>query len=134
MASRGVVLSTRAPNASPAFEAASRDRQGRALDVTPIAGLLERIVDSWHPEQIWLFGSRARGDATPQSDWDLLAVLPDDAGDDALDPLVSWRLRKDAGVYADILPCLSRDFREDRTTPNTLAYEAATEGVLLYER
>lgn len=26
-----------------------------------------------------LFGSRARGDATPESDWDVLAMLKDDA-------------------------------------------------------
>jgi hypothetical protein len=64
----------------------------------------------------------------------LLVVLPDDAGDDALDPLTGWRLRRDSGVPADIVPCLSRDFHEDRTTPNTLAYEAATSGVLLHER
>lgn len=132
MASRGVALPTQAPGAS--FGVGVRDRQGRALDVTPVARLLSSIVEAWHPETVWLFGSRARGDATHQSDWDLLVVLPDDAGDEALDPLVSWRLRKEAGVYADVVPCLSRDFCEDRATPNTLAYEAATEGVLLYER
>jgi uncharacterized protein len=111
-----------------------RDRLGGALDLAPISPLLERIIDAWHPEQVWLFGSRARGDATAQSDWDLLVVLPDEAGDDALDPLVAWRLRKAVGAYADIMPCLSHDFHEARTTPNTLAYEAFTAGVLLYEQ
>jgi uncharacterized protein len=102
--------------------------------VAPIARLLKRLVEAWHPEQIWLFGSRARGEATDQSDWDLLVVLPDNADDSALDPLTSWRLRKNAGVYADILPCLASDFRGARTITNTLAYEAATAGILLYER
>jgi predicted nucleotidyltransferase len=112
----------------------ARDRRGRAIDFSPLVRLLERIVDGWQPEQVWLFGSRARGNATLESDWDLLVVLPDDAGDDALDPLAAWRLRRDAGVPADVVPCLARDFHEDRNTPNTLAYEAATEGILLYER
>ncbi len=88
----------------------------------------------WAPEQIWLFGSRARGDAGPESDWDLLVVVPDGLSDSALDPVVAWRLQRESGVSADLVLCRASDFREDRTTPNTLAFEAAHRGVLLYER
>jgi predicted nucleotidyltransferase len=28
--------------------------------------------------ELYLYGSRARGDATPESDWDLLLILPDE--------------------------------------------------------
>jgi len=37
--------------------------------------MVRRIVERFHPEQIILFGSRARGDARPDSDVDLLVVL-----------------------------------------------------------
>lgn len=35
------------------------------------------IVTRFHPEQVILFGSQARGDATPDSDVDFLVVMPD---------------------------------------------------------
>lgn len=42
-----------------------------------IEATVERIVDACAPERIWLFGSRARDEAGPSSDWDLLAMVPD---------------------------------------------------------
>ncbi|MFN7019298.1 MAG: nucleotidyltransferase domain-containing protein, partial [Fimbriimonadales bacterium] len=30
------------------------------------------------PMELYLYGSRARGDATPESDWDFLLILPDE--------------------------------------------------------
>jgi uncharacterized protein len=36
-----------------------------------------RLVAQLRPEEVWLFGSRARGDHRPDSDIDLLVVLPD---------------------------------------------------------
>ncbi len=40
---------------------------------------VRRLVEAFHPERIYLFGSRARGDARPDSDYDLMVILPDDA-------------------------------------------------------
>jgi hypothetical protein len=100
----------------------------------PLEVLLSRIHARWRPEQVWLFGSRARGDAGPTSDWDLFVVVSDDVPDGELDPLVGWGLQRGSGVSADVIACRASDFREDHTTPNTLAFDAAREGVLLYER
>jgi predicted nucleotidyltransferase len=109
-------------------------RRGQGLDLAPLRALVERIIDRWSPEAIWLFGSRARGDAHESSDWDLLVVVRDDLDDAEFDPLVGWRLQKDSGVRADVFPCRAADFREDRDTPNTLAFDAAVDGLLIYER
>ena len=38
--------------------------------------MIERIVREFDPLRIILFGSRARGTARPDSDYDLLVVLP----------------------------------------------------------
>lgn len=111
-----------------------RDRRPPALDLSPLTTLLSRIEGRYHPEQVWLFGSRARGDARPTSDWDLLVVVPDDTDERELDPVVAWRLQRGSGVYADVVPCWAREYREDRGTVNTLAYEVEREGVLIYER
>lgn len=91
-------------------------------------------MSAWHPEQIWLFGSRARGTATPASNRDLLVVVPDGIDESTVDPVSAWRLGKGCGVRAEIAPRRASDFLEDRTTPNTLAFEAATRGLLVYER
>lgn len=106
----------------------------RRVDVAEIRSLLGRIVSRWHPQQIWLFGSRARGDSTPESDWDLFVVVDDSTGDEDLDPGVGRRLRRECGVRADVIPWRESEFREFRRTPNTLAYSVAQDGVLLHER
>ena len=122
------------PAAGPVGLPVVSDARLDRIDLTPLRALIDRLVARWRPEQIWLFGSRARGDANASSDWDLLVVVPNDIADADLDPLVGWRLQKDTGVRADVFPCRSSDFREDRTTPNTLAFDAAVDGLLIYER
>ena len=76
-----------------------------SVDILPIAPLVERIVAHLGPEEIWLFGSRAEGRARPDSDYDLLAVLPDDAPESALDLLKAWELTCGLGIPADVVPC-----------------------------
>ena len=39
--------------------------------------IVRRIVDAVHPLRIILFGSAARGQTGPHSDFDLLVVMPD---------------------------------------------------------
>lgn len=127
----------RAPVASfdpAASRSAPRDARARTIDLRPLSTLLARIEEKYHPEQVWLFGSRARGDARPTSDWDLLVVAPDHTDERDLDALVAWRLQRGSGVYADVIPCRASEFRADRHTVNTIAYTVATEGVLIYER
>jgi predicted nucleotidyltransferase len=46
-------------------------------DQASIDALVERIVDSVHPLRIIMFGSAARGDMGPDSDVDLLVVMPE---------------------------------------------------------
>jgi predicted nucleotidyltransferase len=41
--------------------------------------IVRRLVASYQPLEVYLFGSKARGDSGPDSDYDLLVVVPDDA-------------------------------------------------------
>jgi predicted nucleotidyltransferase len=109
------------------------DARGVALDVRPIDHLLARIVDEFRPLEIRLFGSRARGESSISSDWDLFVVVPDDL-EAADDMFAGYRLRRETRTRADVVLCPIAEFREDRDTPNTLAYEAAHHGVAIYER
>jgi len=109
-------------------------RESTTIDLQPIEPLLTRIEATYHPDQVWLFGSRARGDARPGSDWDLFVVVPDDTAESVLHPLVAWRLRREPGIRADVICCRTSEFLDSRETVNTLAYVVAREGVLVLER
>lgn len=44
-----------------------------------LAEIVSRLVASLHPQRIYLFGSQARGDAGPDSDYDLLVLIENPA-------------------------------------------------------
>jgi predicted nucleotidyltransferase len=44
-------------------------------EVCELARVLERLAEAFQPERIYVFGSQARGEATPNSDIDLLMVV-----------------------------------------------------------
>src|SRR5690348_3959414 len=46
-------------------------------DEALLAEAVRRLVEALQPERIYLFGSRARGDAHADSDYDLLVVVPE---------------------------------------------------------
>jgi hypothetical protein len=122
-------------SASPRAASAALDQRGHSIDLGPIAPILERVVQRWNPLQIWLFGSRARGDAGVDSDWDLLAVVPDcPEPADFDDPMTVWRVKRQPGVPSDLIVYRVSDFAADRTVPNTLAYATRLDGILVYER
>ena len=130
-ASKQVIEATSGP---AALRVAQRDARAKVIDLRPLSTLLARIEGRYHPEQVWLFGSRARGDARPNSDWDLLVVVPDATSERDLDPLTAFRLQRGSGVYADVIPCRRSEFQGDSGTVNTLAYTVLSEGMLIYER
>src|SRR5690349_1441061 len=41
--------------------------------------IVRRLAQVYEPERIYLFGSRARGESRPESDYDLLVIVADDA-------------------------------------------------------
>src|SRR5690606_26551091 len=66
-------------------EAIAELMEGRRKTVGPFRSesaaldfLVSKMVAAARPRAIWLFGSRARGDSGAGSDFDFLAVFPDD--------------------------------------------------------
>jgi uncharacterized protein len=104
-----------------------------ALSLPP--GVIQRIVEVLEPEEVWLFGSRARETHGPDSDWDLMAVLPDTAPEERLDIASVWgALRELRRLRVEVIPIRRRDFEEDRDIPGELAEAVAREGRLVYGR
>ncbi|WP_089268418.1 nucleotidyltransferase domain-containing protein [Jannaschia aquimarina] len=81
--------------------------------------------------EVWLFGSRARGDFRDDSDYDVLAVVPDEAPQEVDSPVAAFRLRRKSRAHADLLTARMSDFLAARSTPNTLSFAVAHEGVRL---
>jgi predicted nucleotidyltransferase len=98
------------------------------------AAVLARIVERMSPLAIWLFGARARGRARPDSDYDLLAVMPDGTPEDDLDPVKAWAVTRDLGVPVDLIPCTLSEFEEEKNELDTLPREASRHGKLIYEQ
>ena len=98
-----------------------------------IEEITRRLVDYYHPERIYLFGSAARGDGGPDSDLDFCVVLPDDAPPLLYRPGVH-RALWDVGTAADVVRWPSSDF--DMRAANVKTSLPATivrEGKVLYD-
>lgn len=78
-----------------------------------------RLADELgHPVKVILFGSQARGDATRESDVDLLVVVP--ALDNAVRKKISnatWEVGFEAGKLVCAIPTTERDFEYYRILP-----------------
>ncbi len=103
------------------------------VDNDPIlAEIVRRLVEVLKPERIYLFGSKARGEAGADSDYDLMVVVPH-----ATEP--GYRLAQkahtliwDMGTAADI-PVWSRDAFDCRLHLRaSLPATVVREGKLLY--
>ncbi|MEP7123235.1 MAG: nucleotidyltransferase domain-containing protein [Byssovorax sp.] len=103
-------------------------------DLRPLGPLLERIIARMAPEEIWLFGSRAEGRARPDSDYDLLVVMPDESPATHLDIISAWSLVRGLDVPADIVPCTRAEFEEEKHEIDSLARAAFLRGRRIYER
>lgn len=101
-----------------------------------IAQRLKDLVlqaDGGRVRRIILFGSRARGDAQQDSDFDLLVVLRDISPDEKRSYRLSlYRAFQDAGVTVEPWVMEEEEFEETKRVIGGLAYPAWKEGVLLY--
>jgi predicted nucleotidyltransferase len=105
-----------------------------ALDLERLRPVLDRIVARLKPEEVWLFGSRVEQRARPDSDYDLLAVVPDGTPEADLDPIGAWQLARGLGVPVDIVPCTRSEFEEEKHEIDTLPRAAFLRGIRIYER
>jgi predicted nucleotidyltransferase len=97
--------------------------------------MIARIVDVLQPDQLWLFGSRVRGEARADSDWDFMAVLPDNAPEQDLDLSSVWQRLRDLRVQRVELFTMTRsEFDEWKHSLGTLAEIVASTGVLVHGR
>jgi UTP:GlnB (protein PII) uridylyltransferase len=98
-----------------------------------ISDIVRRIVETAQPEKIILFGSRARGDARPNSDFDILVIK------ESSEP----GYRRDAPLYValaglpvevEVLVYTPEEVAEWAQVPQAFVTTATREGKTVYER
>ncbi len=98
-----------------------------------IQKMVDRIVEQFHPEQIILFGSYARGNAGSDSDVDLLVVMP--VAGSKREKMVEIGLAlHDIPMPKDILVSTPEEFAWRKDVVGTIEHPAAQEGAVLYAR
>jgi predicted nucleotidyltransferase len=96
-----------------------------------IDAMAQRIVERFAPARIILFGSHARGGASPDSDVDLLVVMP--LCGTRLSTAVDIRKAlRGFGVAKDIVVLTPEEFERKKDIPGTVAFPAAHEGIVLH--
>jgi predicted nucleotidyltransferase len=102
------------------------------LDAT-LQQIVDRIVSGFSPVRIILFGSRARGTASVESDVDLL-VVTDRPGSKRQQAVAIDLALADIRVAKDVLVVGAEELERERDVVGTVAYPAWREGIVLYDR
>ena len=98
-----------------------------------VRDIVRRIVQTAQPDKIILFGSRARGDARPDSDFDVLVIK------ESSEP----GYRRDAPLYlalaglnapVDVMVYTPEEVTDWSAVPQAFVTTALREGKVVYER
>ncbi|RJP31348.1 MAG: nucleotidyltransferase domain-containing protein [Candidatus Omnitrophota bacterium] len=97
-----------------------------------IEKIVQRIVQTVHPLRIILFGSAARGDMRPDSDMDILVVMPNGASHWAvLDDL--YLHTKDMPTPIDFVVTTPDGLENHQNDWSMVYYPACREGRVIYD-
>lgn len=104
-------------------------------ETEPFQEMARAVVGAVHPEEVILFGSHARGDATSHSDVDLLVVEADPFGPHRSRREELRRIRRALALFRvpkDVLLYSREEVGRWKDSPNHVIHRAYREGKVLY--
>ena len=97
-----------------------------------LAEAVRRLVEAYHPDRIYLFGSAARGDAGADSDYDIMIVMPDQVPPAYRSCDLAYGVLRGLRMAKDILVWTQADFDGRLHLRASLPSTVVREGKLLY--
>jgi predicted nucleotidyltransferase len=94
--------------------------------------VVRRLVRAYEPDRIYLFGSCARGEAGPDSDYDLLVIIPDTAPPERRRSRLAYEVLWGTGIATDVLVWTRERFDSRLHLKASLPAAVLREGKLLY--
>jgi predicted nucleotidyltransferase len=102
--------------------------------ISYIPVITKRIIDSYNPDKIILFGSHATGTARPDSDLDFLVVLKEVNLATRRNFMVGMlKLMSDLPIAKDILVYSPDEMEQHKNKKWSVVYSAMQEGKVVYE-
>lgn len=105
---------------------------------TPLANdpalteVVRRLVNAYRPERMYLFGSVARGDDGPDSDYDILVIVADDSPVELHRSRLAYEVLWGTGVAADVLVWTASQFDSRVHLAASLPATVIRQGKLLH--
>lgn len=101
--------------------------------VSQLAGAVSRLVETFTPDRIYVFGSQARETARPDSDIDILVVVSTDDEPTYRLATRAYTLLTAIRLPLELLFMTQREFEERTPAATSLPATVLREGRLLYE-
>ena len=112
------------------------DRPTVAVSMPPadpaLAEIVRRLVETYRPLRIYLFGSRARSTTTADSDYDLMVIVSDDGPPERRGAAHGYQALWGLPTGADVLVWTESSFSERLHLRASLPSTVMREGRLVY--
>ncbi len=111
-----------------------QNHRGQELlhDDAILGEIVGRLAKAYQPERIYLFGSKPRGDAGADSDYDLMVIVPDDAPPERRRSRLAYEVLWGTGVAADVLVWTRQQFESRLHLRASLPATVIREGRLVH--
>jgi predicted nucleotidyltransferase len=106
----------------------------KRVDDAVLREVTRRLVEQFHPEQIYLFGSRVWGKPTAGSDLDLLVIVTQSNLSDYERAVLGHRCLRGIHIAKDVIVKTRAEFDFFRDVRASIEHKIARQGKLLYDR
>ncbi len=96
--------------------------------------VIRRLIKTYNPEAIYIFGSYAWGTPTEDSDLDLLIIVDKSDDKSFKRPIAGYDALFGMGISKDIIVYTKKEFDQKSSDITTLAYKIKNDGELVYAR